>query len=68
MNTPEMFPETRARIEDGLANWNDPTSPARIRFEKAEAYWTEKLRPMLEAIEASEKISSSDLAIVINVR
>jgi len=60
--------ETRRRIEQGLLEWSDPTSAARQRFEAANAHLGEVVRPLEEAVIASERLTADDFAIRINTR
>jgi hypothetical protein len=46
----ELDTETRARIEQALADWDNPESEARQRFEAAKAYWDRILQPLQDAI------------------
>lgn len=59
--------ETRKRIEEGLAHWNDPDSEARQRFETAKREWDERLQYITDALEASERLTAQDLAFRINI-
>lgn len=65
---PSISDETQRRIEEGLRTWNDPDSPARLRFEAARREMDERYRHITEAIEASERITAEDLAVYINTR
>lgn len=57
--------ETRKRIEDGIRDWHNPESPARKRFAEVEQRFAKEMQPLLDAIEATERITEQDLRLVI---
>lgn len=59
---------TRKQIENALQQLKDPSSQAARRFEEFRAESEKILRPLSEAIRASEVLSDRDLAIRINTR
>ena len=63
----ELSDELKAKIEKVLAEWNSPDSEARKRFESSQAYWDDKLRPLIEIIEDTERLSAREYMIYFNV-
>jgi hypothetical protein len=68
MTAPPIPDEIRRRIEEGLRNWKEEKSEARKRYETAEDEWDKALRPLEDAITASERLTEDDFAIRINTR
>jgi hypothetical protein len=66
--SPSISEETRKRIEENLRDWDDPNSEVRKRFLAAQEKWDEVLRPLEDAIIASEQLTEDDFAIRINTR
>lgn len=60
-----MTPELRKRIQDEIADWHNPESPARKRFAAIEKEIAAEMQPMFDAIEAMERITEADLRLVI---
>lgn len=61
----ELSPQTRARIEAGIRNWNDYGSDARVRFENAKRPWLPDLLAFEQAIRASEQLTEDDFQIIV---
>jgi len=61
----QLSDELRAKIEQGLRDWDKPGNEFRQRFEATHQKWVEALRPLTEAIEASERITERDLNIIV---
>jgi len=68
MTAPPIPEEIRRRIEEGLRNWKTENSEARKRYEAAEEDLENVLRPLEDAITASERLTEEDFAIRINTR
>ena len=60
-----MKDKTRQRIEYELIHWDDENSTARKRFEAAKEEWDIALKPLQDAITASERITEKDLLLRI---
>ena len=58
----ELSDELKAKIEKALAEWNSPDSEARKRF------YDNLSRPLIEAIEDTERLSEEDHRIYFNLR
>jgi len=59
--------ETRLRIENALLHWNDPDSEARLRFEAIKSEIDLELKPLRDAIVASETITEKDLSLRMTI-
>lgn len=59
---------TRLQIEQSLEQWKDEQSEVRHRYQAFLAQSEEMLRPLSDAIRASELLSDRDFAIRINTR
>jgi hypothetical protein len=58
----DIDPDTVFRIEEALRNWRqDPEM--RRQMEQTRAKWDERIRPMIEAIRQSERLTAEDYAI-----
>jgi hypothetical protein len=66
--SPDLSEETRKRIEEELRKWAKADPEAQSRFEAARQEWDVELRPLKEAIVASERLTEEDFAIRINAR
>ena len=62
-----MTDELRLQIESALDDWNNPDSPARLRFERSVAQWEANFLPLLEAIRDSERLTAADYAVTCTV-
>ncbi len=60
--------ETCSRIEEGLRDWSNASPEERQRYEAAAQKWEKVIRPLENAVVASEQITQKDLAIQINTR
>ena len=62
-----MIEETRQRIESGLADWQNPNSEARKRFEAYLKDAEERMRPYRGMIRRSMVITQEDLQKTITI-
>jgi hypothetical protein len=65
MRGPAISEETRKRIEEGLRDWSNVDSEARKRFEAARGKWDKALKPLQDAIVASERLTEKDFVIFL---
>ena len=66
--TQELSPESMMEITAVLEQVGDINSPAHKLFEESRAKWDEIVKPLVEAIAESERLSEDDFAIRINTR
>jgi hypothetical protein len=64
----EVSEDIRKRLEDGLSNLAQADSESRKRFETARVKWAQALKPIEDAIAASERLTAEDFSIRINTR
>jgi len=67
-DTKELSPESMTEIIAVLEQVGHPDSAAHKLFEESRAKWDEIVKPLVEAIAESERLSEDDVAIRINTR
>jgi hypothetical protein len=65
--SPDLDAETLHRIGQDLANW-ETGSKIREFAEQSRQRWEAVVRPLEDAISASERLTEEDLAVRINIR
>jgi len=63
----DISEETKRRIEEGLASWDDPNSEARKRFESGKEYWDRVFAPLEQTIYESERLHPRDYIAFRNI-
>ena len=67
-DTQNLSPESMMEITAAFEQLADVDSDAYKAFEESGAKWTEIVKPLVEAIAESERLTENDFAIRINTR